>query len=705
MISKKPIPQKKFEAKYLKHLEHPGDRDFFQSCFENEGNTFLIKKELGKEETKRFKSLLKSIKIHRKGPVKLAPLTAVAVLVVAFAAFFTVFMNPLLERALESGLEAIFEARAEVDNFRLDLLKFRVGVRSITVANRDEPMKNLFQTGRMEFRMKPEAVLRGKIYIEEIRTDSLLFGTDRKTSGTLPARPRKEKPSKPPKEPLPPMVDLQNFDAMALLNQEMDKLATLKAYDTAAAFYNETYAKYNGEVELVKARSEELKTQGQQLVAEAQALSSIDYRNPQELLRIKTFVEKVPATIDTVQSTANEAAGLITGIQTDVQSAERLVKAAQSAITDDLNYLKSYLDLGSGNAFAVLEPVIRDILTDTSEQYLDYGLRALEILEKLKASSEAKPKSEPKPPKVKKVAFKGRDVVFPSRSYPKFYLGIFAADFTLNNWRYALDLRDVSSNPDMSGVPVSLALSLDETGASLSRKANFRGKADFRTAAAERFAAELSGAGFPVSLGDQLSQAGINGFKGDAGFTLGLSGRTGGDVSGKGDVNINQARLVEPSGTLANAVDIAVQEAGEIRLGLQYEHYTEGKDDFSITTNLGELIKNAFEKIAGVYIAQAEAELERALKEKVASYIDGKFVSKEELDLLLQAAKGDKAALDGLKTTLDGKKNEFEGKIRGVGDQVVDEVKQQAEQAAKDLLQGKTPSLPRLPGGLKLPGW
>jgi hypothetical protein len=75
-------------------------------------------------------------------------------------------MNPLLERALESGLEYLFEARADVDNFHLNIIHFRIKMDGITVANRHDPMKNLFQTGRIEFRLKPEAVLRGKIYIE-----------------------------------------------------------------------------------------------------------------------------------------------------------------------------------------------------------------------------------------------------------------------------------------------------------------------------------------------------------------------------------------------------------------------------------------------------------------------------------------------------------------------------------------------------------
>ncbi|MDR0708890.1 MAG: hypothetical protein LBF77_02355, partial [Spirochaetaceae bacterium] len=97
----------------------------------------------------------------------------------------------------------------------------------------------------------------------------------------------------------------------------------------------------------------------------------------------------------------------------------------------------------------------------------------------------------------------------------------------------------------------------------------------------------------------------------------------------------------------------------------------------------------------------------------IAQYIDGKFVSKEDLDTLFRIARGDKSAVDQLKNSLENKKNEFERKIRSAASEAVDQAKeearQQAEQAVQDVLRGKTPtlqtpSLPSLPGGLKLPG-
>jgi uncharacterized protein (TIGR03545 family) len=560
-------------------------------------------------------------------------------------------------------------------------------------------MTNLFQMGRTEIRLKPAAVLRGKIYIEEIRADAIRFGTARTVSGALPNRPVKVKKEKP-KSDAPPLIDLKNFDAMALLNREYDKLKTPKLYDEAIAAYNATLAKWQGQAELAKTRTGELR-------AAAQPLLNLNTGSIRDVETITKTISDINTMVTTVQTAADEVTQMVSGIEDDINTARNLEQSARNALTGDINHLKSYVDPGSDAAFAALEPSIREVLSGAAEQYLDYGLKALEVIEKLKAMSAARPKSE-KPKKTPNVVFRGRDVIFPARAYPKFYLGILASDFTLDAWNWAFDLRGVSSDPDLSGVPVTLALGLAEESGALRRQAAFNGSADFRTNAVERFSAGLDAKGFPVNLAGELGKVGISGFSGMTAFSVNMSGRVDGGASGGGDVRISEARLTDPVGTLAQAVDAAVREAPSIDLGIQYSHWVDRDDEFTISTNIADLITRAFRRIADAYLQKALDEIERALRARISQYIDGRFVSREELDLLFQAARGDKAAVDQLKNSLNNKKAEFENRLKAAADQVKDEAKQQGQQALQDALQGKTPSLqaPGLPGGggLKLPG-
>ncbi|MDR1419544.1 MAG: hypothetical protein LBI86_04160 [Treponema sp.] len=696
---KKVIVLRFFEKRYAGKIPNPEDRVFFTSCFEAKGTKMVLRDGLSPDDMKRLKTLYRVIAVNRRFAVKILPLATLGVIAAALVFFFTCFMNPLLELALERGLQTLFDARVDVDNFHLNIFRFRVGIDAITVANRNDPMKNLFQLGRMEFRLNLAAALRGKIYIEEIRADALRFGTARTVSGALPGRAARARAGRE-KADAPPLVDLRNFDAAGLLDREFDKLSTPKLYDTALASYNEALEKWKGQVENAKNRKDEL-------VERARPLESINAASFTSVEAVTGTVKTVSDLLSSVEAAANDALVMVNGLDSDIKTALALEQEARSAIAGDFNHLKSYLDFGSGEAFAALEPSIREILSDTAEQYLDYGLLALEALEKFKASQDAKPKTE-KPPKAP--AFRGRDVAFPSRDYPKFYLGVLASDFTAGGWRTGFDLRGISSNPDLAGVPVTLALSVAETGApSSAREVDFTGSADFRTASALRFTADVSGKGFPVSLEKEFTQLGIGGFRGDVNFSLNFSGRPDGEVAGNGSVGVSQAAIIGPSGTLAEAIDAAVRETDNLLLSIRYLHHPSAGDEFGLATNIGDLVKRALERIVRAYADRAMNELERVLREKIDQYIDGKFVSKDELDLLFRAARGDMTALGGLKNTLDAKKNEAEQWVRNAANQALEEVrddaKRQAGQALQDVLQGKTPSFqpPSIPTLPKLP--
>jgi uncharacterized protein (TIGR03545 family) len=686
-VFKKPIDKNKFEKKYAKYIEHPQDKNFIFSCFKLQDDKYLIRDDLSKDDVKKIKNLLKVIKTNKKGPVKIIPIVFAASITALVIIFFSVFANPLLEKAMEMGLEAAFEAKSDVKNLRISLIRFRISIAGITVANRDSPMTNLFQMGRTEIRLKPQAVLRGKIYIEEIRADSIRFGTARTVSGAIPAKPPKVKKEKP-KNDAPPLVDLKNFDAIALLNQEFDKLNTPKLYDDAINAYNEASSKWQGQAEKTTARVQEVRTV-------TQPVMNLNVNSLRDADSIRKAIQDANNAINTVQAAAGDVTTIVNGLQADINTAQRLETNARNSLTSDINHLKSYIDLGSGAAFSAVEPFIRDMLSDTAEKYLDYGIMALEVLEKVKANSSNKPKEE-KPKKERKIVFKGRNVHFPVVSYPSFYLGTLASDFTIDTWNWAFDLGNISSDPDItyklnnSKPAVTLFLGLTEDGGSLQRNVSFNGRADFRTDTKERFSAEVTGNRFPLSLGDKLSQLGFDGLKGETAFSVNMNGQTDGGFSSGGNVIINQATLVNPNGTIAEAIDTAVRQAGNINLGLQYVHKTNEKDDFKITTNIADLFARALRSIAETYVKKAMDDIEKALRQKIDQYIDGRFASKEQVDMLLKTVKGDKTAMDQLKNSLDSKKNELEQKLKS---QATDA----AQQAGQSILNSvPKPSLPGL---------
>jgi len=694
---KKTLSERELRKRYLNNIEQPDDKAFIQSCYTSDGEILRIREDLSDKEVKRLTALKSAIKQNRKFAVKVLPLTLVAALIAGFVFFFTVLANPLLQKALETGLEAIFEARVNANRFRISFLRFEVAMNSLTIADRDQPMRNLIQLSQIRVKLKPEAVLRGRVYIEEIRADNIRFGTERTVSGALPGRVPRERNLRDALV-IPPLVDLGNFDPIALLNQEYDRLQTPRLYTAAWEAYDDAVHKWEGEQQAVMARVAELQARAEPFLG----ININDFRtlDAATIAQIRTIIEDINAMVTSVQAAQDDVNRLVREVQTDIDTARYLEQSARNAFAADFNLLRSYLDPGSGAIMEVLESVIWSILTDSAEEYIAYGERALEILEKVKELQERLPRSSPRPARER--GFQGRNVVFPIRQYPRFFMGTLATDvLTPSAWKWNFDLRGISSDPDISGTPTTLALSLAETGDGLRRSGAFSGMADFRSNARERFNAELSGGGFPVDISASLQQVGIGGFSGGAAFRMNLAGNVDRSFSAGGDISLAQARLTNPANTFAQAADEAIRRVSTVDLGIKYEHVVSGRDNFSISTNFGDILRDAMQRIIAQYISRAEAELERVLRARIEQFIDGRFVSREDLDLIFRALRREQGAADELKNTLENKQAELETRIRTAAEaaatQAVDEARHQGQQAIQDAIQGRPPATPVLP--------
>jgi len=668
-LFRKSIAENEFEKKFLHYIELPKDKELLRSSFILQDGFYRLNDGLDAMALRKLRVLAKAIKSNR-GFVKIGPLVLSTVFAACLVVFGLIFMNPLLEGAIESGLSAAFEARVEVTGLRFDPFRMRIGMAAIKVADRDKPMTNLFETGSAELRLNPSAILRGKVYIEEASVASVLFGTARAFSGALPGYQQKIKPMKASKPAGAPLVDLKNFSAQSLLEREKAKLKSNQAYDDAAAAYTEAATRWSAQRESARKSVADLK-------ATSAAVLSINAKGLESVQAVSTALQDVRAAISSVKAVGQQTGDVVKGIQTDVDKAASLEKLARSAAADDLKRLKSYIDPRSGAAMEAIEPSLREILSDSAERYLDYGARALEIAAKLKKGG-TKDRPAPRP-----VSTRGRDIRYPASEYPAFWLGLFGADFSVDGARWQITLKELSSDPNLVPEPVTLAVSVSTA----THEVVFHGVADLRDAARDLFVIDLTGKGLPVDLGSSLKDVGVGGFTGTAACSLHGSGNASGSVSAKSDIHIADGRLFEPSGTIAQAIAQATESVGSIDVGVAYEQVGSGSPRFAITTNLDSLVGAALAATADRYARKAEAELDAAFRNYTGTELEGKLGAKDGAKdgatTLLSAAKGDKTAVDSLGASLDAKKVELENRASAL-----------AKDAAADVL--KSVDIPTL---------
>jgi hypothetical protein len=162
------IPESRFQKAILRRVHTSGDREFLLGLYALDADgTRRRKEELAEPEAKRLGRLAKSIAANR-GAVQVPKLIILAVIVAAVIVFNLLFKNALLTRALVAGLEGVFVARSEVAGLDFRLLGGTIAIDRIAVADRDRPMRNLFELGRTKLAIDAFRLLEGNVIVRDL---------------------------------------------------------------------------------------------------------------------------------------------------------------------------------------------------------------------------------------------------------------------------------------------------------------------------------------------------------------------------------------------------------------------------------------------------------------------------------------------------------------------------------------------------------
>jgi len=168
---KKSYTQKKFD-KILKKIYIPEDKEKIQSLFSEKyqkGNKELLRiprdKTFTKKELVQLKTLAKNIKAN-KGRIKLLPFIAVVAFIAIIGIAVTVFKNPVTKWGIRSGMQGIFGAKCDIGSVNVEIF------------------------GMLDLNFNLTDLLRAKFHAENIEITGIALGTERKTSGELPVKPK-----------------------------------------------------------------------------------------------------------------------------------------------------------------------------------------------------------------------------------------------------------------------------------------------------------------------------------------------------------------------------------------------------------------------------------------------------------------------------------------------------------------------------------
>ncbi len=138
----------------------------------------------------------KNKKKKSKGPIRWEAVIPATILTALVAAYFTLFFDGHVRRALEYVGTQVNGAEVNIGRLSTSFLKARLEIDNVQVTDKNKPERNLVQIGQIRFQMSWDALLRAKVLINEASILDIAALTKRAKPGyVVPPPPPSQGPS------------------------------------------------------------------------------------------------------------------------------------------------------------------------------------------------------------------------------------------------------------------------------------------------------------------------------------------------------------------------------------------------------------------------------------------------------------------------------------------------------------------------------
>ncbi len=695
-LLKKKYTQKQFEKKILKKLYIQDDITYVKSLFKKEnvkGSEKLaipMDMELTKKEVKRLKVIAKSIK-KNKGRVKVGSFVAVAAVIALVGISVTFFKNQLVKYAIKNAMQNVFAAKCDIDSVRVEIFGAQLKVNHLAQANKDEPMKNIFEFEKLDLNFNLAQLLRGRFDAENIEITGVALGTERKTSGALPAKAVKQKVEE--------VKDESGFYS-ALKDKSGTALDTAKDNLTAAfAAYNpknvaddikenfktaekakEVEAEVKAIVDTWKAKPAEIEAQVKSFQSSAQSLASINVNNLKTPAQIQDAISKITSAIEDGKKVKSNVENVSNSIKGDSDKVKRLSDELSKTVAADKALISEkvgmYTSFNADTAKGILSGCLDSVAYETLGKYYPYLKKAIDYAGGMKnanaADSASKENTDKKAKKAKNKTstgrLAGRDVYWKKDNVPKFLIERLAA----SGLGLEATATDISSDMDKRGAPMVAK------GSYTTEKQVHRAglTIDARTSSnAPLITGNYSGNNYPftMDMSKAVSADGVPSLEGittingtltaDADYSFGIDGKLG-----MSPVKLTSAPL--PNETADKLYQGAIASIKDLTVGAKVGFSPVKGLDLNISSDLDKKLMQAMQSMASTMMGEASAKAMAKVKEQQAKIdeMSGGAMSKiTEFAGINTSLNNSTNKVNSMNDQLEAKKKELAGALANAG--------------------------------------
>ena len=715
-IFKKTYTQKQLDKKVLNKLFIPEDKKYIASLFKESGKNkkdvalFSVPKDtlFEKKEINHLATIASEIK-ENKGRIKLLPLIATVGSIAAVIVVLTLTKNIIARKVITSTCESIFEAKCDIDYLNISFIKSSFNMKGWQVANKKQPMKNLFSVESITFDFDMNQLLKARFVANELSVLGVDTNTDRKYSGDISAQRlakiQKKKAKKAKKQAK------QNEKSAFMISLESKKnaaMGTLK--DSVTGLFDQ----YNPEkilnecqeqlqtpavskqiqndakalADKYKSKPDEIKTKLETVRASSEAITSIDVNSLQSNpTKIKEAIDSINSLKSNLDSLKNDADTALKDIQSDINGVGGLATQLEKAIANDKGIVETQikkftsLNLDTGKNF--ISGTFNSIIYQLLGKYYPYYTKGVNMLMEAKNNKKDKPKKEKKTYTVKRS--EGRTIYYKNDSAPKFWIKKAAG----SGPAFAFDASDLTNNMDLTGKPAVVNVSANFFNIDHKAKVTV----DTRKASNEplvlaNYNCDKLSISYPSSKFDDIPGVpGIDSSKTKLDFILKVFENDGFDLSGTGYFSdlVLSAAAFEPE-FVSKIYLNTLAKIKAMKLGVEAGFTQSAGVNLNLITDVDKQFINAFTAEMTDQLGAIKDKVEAQLLEKINEYTNGALGEINNFNSISEKLTDYKKSIDDIYAKVDAKKKELEDAATGKAKQAVDDAKSKATDAAKSKL-------------------
>lgn len=640
-IFRKKYTEKSLNKRLLAKIYIQEDSKFIKSLFKktkiNNKDFYTIDetKSFSKNEQKRLKLIAKQIK-KQKGRIKFLPLVAFLSIIFVISFLFIATKNFALKKFAKSYLEYTFEAKCEISKVDLKILDSSLLIKNFSIADKMNPMKNLFAFDELKLDFNLAQLMRKKFIAEDLSIQEFSFNSERTSDGSL-SQSKLERILRRKNKKLLKQLEQQSenentiyaaiqgnssiqkiqssflnsfnsINPQSLLEQNINSLKTLETSKNIQDQISALNSKW-------KDYSDEINQKITALKKSTDSVLNFDYaaiqNNP---AKTATALQNISKLIEDLNKVKTETTPLFSEIADDYATVTNLSKQLHNSIAQDKKKMQNQLaeiksfSLSSNNLFSsTIESVGYSLLG----KYYPYIKKGIDYLVNMKSGKTDVKKEETSSKKKSYQRLQGTNIEFKNDIYPSFWIKSISA----SGYGAKIVATDISSDMTKINKPLNIQANLNSNEIKHSGKITIDARKDSKEPLCQ---AHYNGNNIPVSYNSE--QQGIPSISSNADFTFDMELTDNKTIVAIGKGNLENLSLWTISFEPKYASDIYSDILAKIKkatISLKLGFSEQKGINMKITSNIDNQIANALTSKINGELASIKKSIEKEITAKL----------------------------------------------------------------------------------------